>query len=206
MRRRDAGDAALAASRKVGSGFVKPTGLFRDTGPLSWDAACSYGGDRPAHRRTSDGKSEMTASRKLELWAALAVTAMGAVGLTFGVSVSLAAPIEQGRFDEQSSWIERRYCGDLRVLIDYHDQGVFVGRPAGQERFLRYTVSHHGSDPHQSRKRASVHLRLELPGTGDRSHETAMAPSASSPSYRGPRRSMARTASWCQPTAARCGS
>ena len=36
------------------------------------------------------------------------------------------------------------YCGDLRVRIDFHDQGVFVGRPAGKERFLRYTVSHHG--------------------------------------------------------------
>ena len=86
----------------------------------------------------------MKASRTSQLWAALAVAAVAAVGLTFGVSVSLAAPIEQGRFDEQSSWIVRRYCGDLRVLIDFHDQGVFVGRPAGTELFLRFTVSHHG--------------------------------------------------------------
>ncbi len=88
----------------------------------------------------------MTASRRFGLWAALAVTVVGAVGLTSGVS--LAAPIEQGRFDEQSSWIVRRYCGDLRVQIDFHDQGVFVGRPAGTELFLRYTVSHHGESTH----------------------------------------------------------
>lgn len=90
----------------------------------------------------------MKASRTSQLWAALAVAAVAAVGLTFGVSVSLAAPIEQGRFDEQSSWIVRRYCGDLRVLIDFHDQGVFVGRPAGTELFLRFTVSHHGASTH----------------------------------------------------------
>ena len=86
----------------------------------------------------------MTASRRFGLWAALAVTAVSAVGLVLGVSVSRAAPIEQGRFDEQSSSIVRKYCGDLRVLIDFHDQGVFVGRPAGKELFLRFTVSHHG--------------------------------------------------------------
>ena len=86
----------------------------------------------------------MTASRKFRLWAALAVTSLGAVGLTLGVSVSLAAPIEQARFDEQSSRIVHGYCGDLRVQIDFHDQGVVVGRPAGKERFLRYTASHHG--------------------------------------------------------------
>jgi hypothetical protein len=84
----------------------------------------------------------MMASRRFGLWAVLAVTAM--VGLTLGVTVSLAAPIEQGRFDDQSSRIVRKYCGDLRVLIDFHDQGVFVGRPAGKELFLRYTASHHG--------------------------------------------------------------
>ncbi len=86
----------------------------------------------------------MTASQRFGLWAVLAVTAVGAVVLTLGVSVSLAAPVEQGRFDEQSSRIVDGYCGDLRVLIDFHDQGVFVGRPAGKGRFLRYTASHHG--------------------------------------------------------------
>ena len=86
----------------------------------------------------------MTASRRFGLWAALAVTVVGAVGLTLGVSVSLAAPIEQGRFNEQSSRIVDGYCGDVRVRIDFHDQGVFVGRPAGKGLFLRYTVSHHG--------------------------------------------------------------
>jgi hypothetical protein len=60
-----------------------------------------------------------------------------------GVSVSLAAPVEQGRFDEPFSAIVDGYCGDLRVLIAFHDRGVFGGRPAGKERFLRYTVSHH---------------------------------------------------------------
>ncbi len=90
----------------------------------------------------------MTASRRFGLWTALAATAVGAAALTLGVSVSLAAPIEQGRFDEQSSWIVRRYCGDLRVQIDFHDQGVVVGRPAGKERFLRYTASHHGESTH----------------------------------------------------------
>ena len=86
----------------------------------------------------------MKASGTSQLWAALAVAAAAAVGLTSGVSVSLAAPIEQGRFDEQSSRIVDGYCGDLRVRSDFHDRGVFVGRPAGKELFLRYTASHHG--------------------------------------------------------------
>ena len=85
----------------------------------------------------------MKASGTSQLWAALAVAAAAAVGLTSGVSVSLAAPIEQGRFDEQSSRIVDGYC-DLRVRSDFHDQGVFVGRPAGKGLFLRFTVSHHG--------------------------------------------------------------
>jgi hypothetical protein len=84
----------------------------------------------------------MTASRKFQHWAALAVTA--AVGLTLGVSASLAAPIEQTRFDEHNSDIVDGYCGDLQVLIDVHDQGVVVVRPAGKQLFPRYTVSHHG--------------------------------------------------------------
>lgn len=86
----------------------------------------------------------MTASRRVGLWAALAVTSLGAVALTLGVSVSLAAPIEQTRFDEQSSRIVDGYCGDLRVQIDFHDRGVVVARPAGKERLIRYTASHHG--------------------------------------------------------------
>ena len=32
----------------------------------------------------------------------------------------------------------------MRVRSDFHDRGVFVGRPAGKEQFLRYTASHHG--------------------------------------------------------------
>ena len=90
----------------------------------------------------------MKASGTSQLWAALAVAAAAAVGLTSGVSVSLAAPIEQGRFDEQSSRIVDGYCGDLRVRSDFHDRGVFVGRPAGTELFLRFTVSHHGAWTH----------------------------------------------------------
>jgi hypothetical protein len=86
----------------------------------------------------------MTASRRFGLCAALAVTSLGAVALTLGVSVSLAAPIEQTRFDEQSSRVVNGYCGDLRVQIDFHDRGVLVARPAGKERFIRYTASHHG--------------------------------------------------------------
>ena len=86
----------------------------------------------------------MTASQRFGLWAALAVTAVGALGLTLGVSVSLAAPVEQERFDEQNNEIVDGYCGDLRVQLDLHDQGVVVARPAGKERFIRYTVSHHG--------------------------------------------------------------
>ncbi len=86
----------------------------------------------------------MTASRRFGLWTALAVTSLGAVALTLGVSVSLAAPIEQTRFDEQSSRIVNGYCGDLRVQIDFHDRGVVVARPTGKERFIRYTASHHG--------------------------------------------------------------
>ena len=86
----------------------------------------------------------MKASRKSQLWAAVALTAAAAVGLTLGVSVSLAAPIEQTRFDAPFSQVVDGYCGDLRVQIDFHDQGVIVARPAGKERFIRYTASHHG--------------------------------------------------------------
>ena len=55
----------------------------------------------------------MKASRTSPLWAALAVAAVAAVGLTLGVSVSLAAPIEQTRFDEPCNEIVEGYCGDL---------------------------------------------------------------------------------------------
>ena len=136
----------------------------------------------------------MKASRKTQLWAA----AVAAVGLTLGVSVSLAAPIEQTRFDEPFNEIVDGYCGDLRVEIDFHDQGVLVARPTGKERFLRYTVSHHGGGTitNLATGRAFTfgwnYLEQDLQVT-DNGDGTVSILSR----YRGLRRSMAPTANSC---------
>jgi hypothetical protein len=77
--------------------------------------------------------------RQLIVLVAVAAAAMGA-----GTAVVQAQPYEQVRFDEQGSDLVDDYCGDLNVRIDFHDQGVVVGREAGKSRLLRYTQSHHG--------------------------------------------------------------
>jgi hypothetical protein len=51
---------------------------------------------------------------------------------------------EQVRFHEEGTTTVKHFCGDLQVRIDFHDQGVVVGRMAGKSRLLRYTQSHHG--------------------------------------------------------------
>ena len=70
---------------------------------------------------------------------AVAVAATGA-----GTAVVQAKPYEQVRFNEQGSDLVDDFCGDLNVRIDFHDQGVVVGRETGKSRLLRYTQSHHG--------------------------------------------------------------
>ena len=81
----------------------------------------------------------MNLQRRLMVLVAVAAVAMGA-----GTAVVQAKPYEQVRFDEQGSDLVEGYCGDLNVRIDFHDQGVVVGREAGESRLLRYTQSHHG--------------------------------------------------------------
>ena len=61
-----------------------------------------------------------------------------------GTAVVQAKPYEQVRFNEQGSDLVDDFCGDLNVRIDFHDQGVVVGRETGKSRLLRYTQSHHG--------------------------------------------------------------
>src|SRR5689334_14434490 len=70
------------------------------------------------------------------------VVVTAAMGAT--AAVVQAKPYEQVRFDDQFSFVVDDYCGDLKVRIDVHDQGVVVGRVSGKSRLLRYTQSHHG--------------------------------------------------------------
>lgn len=81
----------------------------------------------------------MNLQRRLMVLVAVAGAAMGA-----GTAVGQAQPYEQVRFDERGSDLVEDYCGDQNVRIDFHDQGVIVGREAGESRLLRYTQSHHG--------------------------------------------------------------
>ena len=74
----------------------------------------------------------------------VAAIAVAAVAMSAGTAVVQAKPYEQVRFDEQGSGLVDDFCGDLNVRIDFHDQGVVVGREAGKSRLLRYTQSHHG--------------------------------------------------------------
>ena len=55
-----------------------------------------------------------------------------------------AAPYEQIVYDAQGSQVIKRYCGDQRVRLDFHDQGSLVGRITGRDGMLRYTQTHHG--------------------------------------------------------------
>ena len=76
----------------------------------------------------------------------VALTVVAAIGAAtvIGPATAAASPYEQLRFDEQGSQVVKKYCGDQRVRIDFHDQGVIVGRETGPNRLLRYTQSHHG--------------------------------------------------------------
>lgn len=67
-----------------------------------------------------------------------------AVPVSARASVAHAQPFEHVRFHENFSYVVADFCGDIKVRIDVHDQGVVVGRRTGKDRLLRYTQSHHG--------------------------------------------------------------
>jgi hypothetical protein len=71
-------------------------------------------------------------------------SSLAAAGLCLVATPAVAQPFEQVRFYEEGSTTVDDFCGDLHVRIDFHDQGVVVGRTAGKSQFLRYTQSHHG--------------------------------------------------------------
>ena len=66
--------------------------------------------------------------RSIKAIAGVTLVALVALGPT---SPAMAGQYEQYRFNDQATAIRLNFCGDLLVRMDYHDQGVVIGRTTG---------------------------------------------------------------------------
>lgn len=77
-------------------------------------------------------------------WRMAAAVAIGGLALGVAPGAAHAQPYESVRFQDSSTEVVKKFCGNLRVRIDAHDQGHFILRPTGPDRVPRYTSTHHG--------------------------------------------------------------
>lgn len=65
-------------------------------------------------------------------------------GIASPTTAAQASPHDQFRFDERGDEVIEGYCPGETVHLEFHQAGGGVGRIAGRDHALRYTVRFHG--------------------------------------------------------------
>ncbi len=98
--------------------------------------------NRRERRDVTEGGNAMIRNQWIGRSAAAGAFTLGM--LSGAMTPADAKPVEHVRFHEEGSEVIDDFCGDLQVRLDFHDQGVFLLRPAGGDRMLRGTATFHG--------------------------------------------------------------
>jgi hypothetical protein len=74
----------------------------------------------------------------------VAAAAIVFVSIAAPVTIAQAATPDRFRFDDSGDFVQEDFCGDQTVRWEFHVWGSGVGRIAGRERAVHYTVTAHG--------------------------------------------------------------